>query len=314
MIKASVDIGTNTVLMLIAENNEAGSLNILDDYQRAPRLGRDVDKNKVLSDEAVRRTMDVLQEYKTILSKNYPEIISPVVTATSAVRDAGNREKFINRVYNETGWKVRLLSGETEGKLTFQGALSVIELPDKKNNISVIDIGGGSTELILGKCNGIILKLKSLNMGCVRLTERFLNNKRTSRAKINQAGNEIRRYFEDIPYNREDIEFIVGVAGTAVALGAIKLGLKSYNADKLNGAVLKAGDIENFIFEFTQTSNEEAKSKYCPFLDGREDIILAGCLILHSYLNWADKQSLFVSTGGLRHGVLVSDVIEKLNF
>ncbi len=314
MIKASVDIGSNTVLMLIAKKDVSGRLKLLDDFQRAPRLGRDVDKKRMLSEDGIKRVLKVLHEYKAILNEKYPEISSPVVTATSAVRDAGNGEYFIDRVNEETGWKVRLISGETEAKLTYKGALSLLELPGNGKNISVIDIGGGSTELILGSCSGRIAKLISLDLGCVRLTERYLNSSSISAYMIRQAGNEIQRNFEDIPFRKDDFEYIAGVAGTAVSLGAIKSGLNSYNADKLNGLELNTGDIEYFMSELAQISHQEAKSKYSPFLDGREDIFFAGCLILHSYLKWAGKQALYVSTGGLRHGLLVCNETEKLNF
>lgn len=176
MIRASIDIGTNTVLLLVVDVNN-GIKKIILEEQRIPRLGKNVDTNKNLDDESIDRVLQALKEYKFLLEDRFAEYnLEPIVTATSAVRDASNRQNFMDRVFTETGWIVHLLSGDKEAQTTFNGALSVLdELEIENKETLVIDIGGGSTEFALGNV-GVLENAQSLNMGSVRFTERFFKS------------------------------------------------------------------------------------------------------------------------------------------
>jgi exopolyphosphatase / guanosine-5'-triphosphate,3'-diphosphate pyrophosphatase len=172
MRKASIDIGTNSVLLLVAEM-DGENLHILRELQEVPRLGKGVDKNRNLHPDSQQRVIAVLKNYQNYLDDHYPETTAEtIVTATSAARDAANRDQFLRLVKKETGWDVRLLSGREEAEITYRGALSVLNGREKTKNV-ILDIGGGSTEIAYG--NGYNLADGfSADMGSVRFTERFL--------------------------------------------------------------------------------------------------------------------------------------------
>lgn len=308
MIKASIDIGTNSVLLLIAEVN-SDTIQPLAEQQQIPRLGRGVDHNKNLSHESRQRVLDVLLKYKKYLQKQYPSAAEePVVTATSAVRDAVNRSEFLNEIKKKTGWVVQILSGDDEAKVTFKGALSVIQT-DEKKSYAVIDIGGGSTELIFGNPREL-KSFTSVDMGSVRFSERYLLSNPPEPEQIDNAKKEIARLFntENLPGK----DFIpVGVAGTVTSLAAIDAGISSYKANILNGYILKKVRIEQFIDEFSVTPAEMIEQRYPDFLHRRGDVILAGALILNEFLNWISKDEIVISTGGIRHGILLSRLNAK---
>ncbi|MDZ7719460.1 MAG: Ppx/GppA phosphatase family protein [Balneolaceae bacterium] len=308
MISASIDIGTNTVLLLVAEI-EKGNIFPLVEKQRIPRLGKGVDKEKNLHPKSIQRVLDYLLEFKTFLEDNYPDIAdNTIVTATSAVRDASNRMEFQKLVKQKTGWSIQILSGSEEAEITYKGALSVLTDRTNKSNL-ILDIGGGSTELAFG--NGLELKnAVSMNMGSVRFTERFFDNNPPNQEQILKAVFEIRRLLKD--QNKPDGEFdLIGVAGTVTAIAAIDLDLKDYKVDRLNGYHLKRSSVERFIDEFSNKTWQETEEKYPRFLKGRGEVVLAGILILREAMDWCGKDSIITSTGGIRHGILISKSNKK---
>lgn len=150
MIRSSIDIGTNSVLLLVADCEKNG-IQVLHEDQHIPRMGQGVDQTGALSKEAQQRVLHVLNTYKDYLDENYSEIVSDtIITATSAVRDASNRSEFLDKVKEQTGWTVTLLSGDEEARITYRGALSVISIVESSSKNIVLDIGGGSTEIALG--------------------------------------------------------------------------------------------------------------------------------------------------------------------
>ena len=188
-MKAAIDIGTNTVLLLVGEIS-GGKLHVIHEEERAPRLGRNVDANKTLHEDSMLRVIAALKEYQEILSSRYPDVKEIIVTATSAVRDAANKQTFMDLVLKETGLRVRLLSGQEEAVWTYKGALSVLEGLDKHETF-VLDIGGGSTEIALGKY-GILNQSHSYDMGCVRFTERYLKHEPPFQEEIMECKGQIK--------------------------------------------------------------------------------------------------------------------------
>lgn len=304
MIRASIDIGTNSVLLLVAEIKQ-GKIHSIIEKQQIPRLGKGVDRDKSLSSESRKRVISVLRDYKEFLESNYPDIVSDtVVTATSAVRDALNRRQFLREIEDSTGWKVLLLSGDEEAQVTFKGALSTLK-SERNKQYAVLDIGGGSTEITLGKPDKLH-SFRSVDMGSVRFSERFILEDPPESAQISKAKEEIKKLLNT--QNVPDDEFVpVGVAGTVTSLAAIALGLKSYNPEKLNGYILKKDRIGEFIAEFSSCRSDVIEKTYPFFLKGRGDVILAGVLILYEFLTWCQKDEITVSTGGIRHGTLLSE-------
>ena len=212
MIISVIDIGTNTMLMLVGEYNKTTSqILTIYDAQNIPRLGKGVDANRNISDEAIQKAIEILNEYKKTSNRFGSKKI--IASATSFLRDANNKEKFIDEIEKETGIKIEILSGDDEARWAFWGGayeqLQIFEqsgvpsgsIPflgtNYKSQICTIDIGGGSTEIVTGK--DIPAKLernilfnhpiegKSVDIGSVRIKERFLNDDIITKSSINDA-------------------------------------------------------------------------------------------------------------------------------
>jgi len=310
MIRSSIDIGTNSVLLLVADCS-GKSIDVIHEELSIPRLGQGVDLSGALSDDAQQRVLNVLDTYKSYLDKHHPSIApEALVTATSAVRDASNRSEFLNKIKEQTGWDVILLSGNEEAKVTYRGALSVIDIKDMENGNVVLDIGGGSTEIAVGTGQSLS-DFVSLNMGSVRFTERFLKHNPPHDKEIENARNEIRRMLDEGADVPEHCENLIGVAGTVTSLAGIELGLESYDINRINGHCCSVDFIESIISEFSELTSDEIEQKYPVFMKGRGDVITAGLLVLAEFMEWAGFDNVKVSTGGIRHGILITDRIDE---
>lgn len=303
IIRSSVDIGTNSVLLLVAET-ENGTVIPLEELQRVPRLGKGVDQNRSLSEESMQRVLDVLREYHQYLRKQYPGTEKEtVVTATSAVRDAENRDQFIKRVKDETGWTIRLLSGDEEAVTTFKGALSVLEPFNAGEHVAVLDIGGGSTEIAIGTTDGLSHYI-SLDMGSVRFSERFLKSFPVNRKSVLSLQQEVARMLQQSGLDPDSIDHSVGVAGTVTSIASIESGHRSYRPEKLNNYRLTRSTVQKFVETFSGMTPADIEKKHPVFMENRGDVILGGLLILLGFMDWAGMEEMIVSTGGIRHGVL----------
>ncbi len=301
-VNAAIDIGTNTVLLLVA-NVDTGAVQVLHEEQRIPRLGAGVDESGNLSEAALQRVINALQEYQQMIKKKYPATEQIFVTATSAVRDAQNKEAFLSRVGDRTGLEVTVLSGMEEAQYTFAGAMSVLKEEGPEKEHVIIDIGGGSTEIAKGRNS--IRDRYSFDMGCVRFTERFLKNDPAREDEIALCREAIMKILDEYSFNFVDESQLIGVAGTVTSLAYIDKKLDSYNSKLLSGYVLSQKSISSYINEFKQYSSEELKSQYPEVLKGRADIFLAGLLILEGFMNKYSFQELITSTGGIRHGSIL---------
>lgn len=300
-MRAAIDIGTNTVLLLVAGVND-GVISPVHEEHRVPRLGKGVDADKTINEAATQRVILALKEYKEFLSNDFPNLESVMVTATSAVRDARNREEFMQSVKEETGYKIRLLSGREEADWTAHGALSVLD--EVSENVLIIDIGGGSTEVAsLSEMN--IVDAHSFDMGSVRFTERFLRDDPPKKEQITACRKEVENLLNDRPFDIEEDAILVGVAGTVTTLAGISSGLTEYQPEKLNGYVLTLDSIRSVIERFSVTSSEKILKEHPVYLKGRADIFMAGMLILEGFMDQEGFEELIVSTGGIRHGAIL---------
>lgn len=302
MKKAAIDIGTNTVLLLVAVKEE-NNIRVLEEQQRVPRLGRNVDNQRNLADEAMHRVINILKEYQSLVKQKYPDAGRPIVTATSAVRDANNREDFLHQVEKQTGLKVTILSGLQEAACTFLGAQSVLSNVPRNQLKIVLDIGGGSTEIALGR-EAEILDSYSFDMGCVRFTERYLKNIPPTHAQLNACRRAIQDMLTKYPYDLEDDIRLVGVSGTVTSLVYIDQDLTEYDNDRINGYRLSFDMIRKYISTFSLITPSDLINRYPVVMDGRADIFLAGLLILEGVMDLYEFNSLTVSTGGIRHGAI----------
>lgn len=299
-VRAGLDIGTNTLLLLVAEVAEGKVSRVLRDETRVVRLGQGVDKNRAFSPEAMERGRKVFAEYGDIL-KDYPGV-KVRAAATSGSRDAKNSRAYFAEMEKLLGFPIAVISGDEEALVSFRGAVS-----DKSEtrDLAVIDIGGGSTEIITETGTGKLAK-KSFDMGCVRLTERFLANDPPKDAEL-----ENMRAFVRTELAREagllanfGEKRWVGVAGTATYLSSASLGLLRFDPEKIHGAELSVRDIQALFEKFKGLTSKERLG--LGGMDaGRADVILAGAVILEETLKAAGRNELEISVRGLRYGLVL---------
>ncbi len=300
-MKASIDIGSNTILLLVAEPAASG-LQVIFEDQHAPRLAKGVDSSGWLHPESMERAIRALADYRQLLDNDFPEIEEAIVTATSAVRDAANREAFLKQVRQQTGFQVRLLSGLDEAEYTFAGALSL--LPKLNGEVAVLDIGGGSTELALGSGNELA-DCHSFDMGCVRFTERYIKEDPPAAGQISACREAVIEMLEQRPFKLGDTVQLVGVAGTLTSLAWMDAGLSRYDRNKLDGYRLSLSRVEAWSNKLSKISSDEILKEHPKVMKGRADVFLAGVLILEGVMRCYGLSGCIVSTGGIRHGAIL---------
>ena len=296
---------------LIPQNQ---SIKTVLDIQRLPRLGKGVDANRNILHESVDKAIEILNEYKKISSQYDSKEIS--VTATSFIRDAHNRNEFIEEVKKGTGIEIEILSGNDEAKWTFIGGI-YDKLTGNENKITTIDIGGGSTEVTTGaikqfsinnnSINNFPITGKSLNIGSVRLNEKFLNSHPPDARNIALAEEFINEHLSEIDFDVKDSIFI-GVAGTITTLGTIKLGHSSFEADKVDNLIITIEEIEDILKRLTVMTLGDLYLMG-NYMTGRADIVIPGILILKCFMKKFGFDKVKVSTKGLRYGVFLRDSI-----
>lgn len=307
-MKAAIDIGTNTVLLLVAESRDS-RLKILHEEQRIPRLGQGVDSSGYLSLEAMERVINVLNEYKEILAQKFPAVQDVSLTATSAVRDAKNRAEFLKQIQQETGFIVNMLSGLEEAQYTYWGAKSMLNDELLSRNNVVIDIGGGSTEIVWGRGQGIQDRY-SFDMGCVRFTERYLKSDPPTSGEVKNCRKVIKEMLKEYGLNIGSDASLIGVAGTVTSLAYIDKQMDKYQSESLADHIISKEELEGYLQQLQQLSSNELLKRYPVVMEGRADIFIAGLLILHQAMAMYEFSELVVSSGGIRHGAILK-MIDK---
>ena len=303
MYTASIDIGTNSVLLLIVEQTELG-LQVHEEVQRLPRLGAMVDSNGVLARQSIDRVLEVLTEYAEIIQTYGDGVLKKTrVTATSAVRDAANKNEFLSLVKEIVGFEIQILSGEEEAKYTYLGAISQTKV--ESNSILVVDIGGGSTELAMGDSSQWLRGI-SVDMGCVRFNERYLVHNPPYQEEIGECRRSIEALLESTKLRFPPNIQVVTVSGTATSLAAIDQQLFPYQLSRINNYRLNTDKLAKSIEIFSLHTYEQLIELHPEVMQGRADVFLAGLLILEGVLRFASVEEFIVSSGGIRHGILLS--------
>ncbi|WDA44938.1 3-dehydroquinate synthase [Fusobacterium nucleatum] len=312
-LRASIDIGTNSCRLLIAEvqrNNEniIFKKEIYKDLEIV-KLGEDVNMNKFLKEEAIERTLRCLKKYKEIIDKYSIEEKSIICFATSATRDANNRDYFIKRVYDETKIKINCISGDEEAYINFKGVVSSFD-KNFKENILVFDIGGGSTEFTLGNINGIKKEI-SLNIGSVRIAEKFLldngiyNYCEENRIKAKEWIKENLKELED--FKKEDFT-LIGVAGTTTTQVSVREKMEIYDSEKIHLSSLTSKEINDNLDLFIKNINKQEIKGLDP---KRKDVIIGGTIILKEILEYFEKDFIIVSENDNLMGAILEGVENK---
>ncbi len=293
---AALDLGSNTFLCLIAEVKNNKITEIYEDAVEIVRLGQGLNENKRFHPEALTRAQKCLTHFNQLIQKHRPENV--LAMATSAARDAENQNELFT-LGRELNIPIEIIPGEKEAVITFEGATSGMNADDA--GLLVIDIGGGSTEFIFGK-NNRVLAGESYNIGCVRLTEKFIKNQPTPIAELQAAVEFIRadleKAFRLMPKNFQ-LQNVLAVAGTPTSLVAAELGY--FDPKKIDGFELSQIKLEQWVKKLAQASIQDKISMGIPA--GRADVILIGAITLLETLKIFKQNKLTVSTRGVRFGV-----------
>ncbi len=301
---AVVDIGTNSVRLMVAEATGRGIETVLYQDGRITRLGEGIAATRTIARAAVDRTAAVLSEFAERIRSYSPDAVSYI--GTSALRQASNREEVLDRFFREAGVRVRVISGEEEAALTYRGALFGLSMV--RGPFLVVDIGGGSSELIVGESAVDFWKAFSVEVGVVTLTEGWFRNDPPSEAEFSQVRRYLEERFRDpvgviAPYLASGAR-LVGTAGSVTTILALIREMARYDPSKVHGQTLSRKEIEG-LFERLRAVPARERLSFPGLERGREDIILAGTLILLSLLDFLRQSDLVVSAYGLREGVVM---------
>jgi len=302
--RAAIDVGSNSVRLLIVD---ADGQRILREMA-ITRLAAGVDATGHLDDDALRRTLETIAGFRTLAdARGVGDRLR--IAATSAVRDAADRQRFFDGVLANTGVLAEVLTGEAEAALAFAGAATAV---DVARPTVVIDIGGGSTELIVGTRTGEVAGSVSLQLGCVRITERCLasdpasdEERRAARQLIEEQLEHAEAVLAGRGVSLADAAGAVAVAGTATTLGALHLGLRSYDEDRIHGVHVPTAALATLAEELTSMTAAE-RAMLGPVQPGREDVIHGGAMILHAILARAGIDEVAISEADNLDGLVAS--------
>jgi exopolyphosphatase/guanosine-5'-triphosphate,3'-diphosphate pyrophosphatase len=303
---AAIDCGTNSVRLLIADlagsvdDSDALALTEFARRMRIVRLGQDVDRTGELALEAIERTRVALAEYGAAIADSGAERVRMV--ATSALRDTKNRGEFVSMVREVLGIDPEVVTGGEEAALSFAGAMA--GLPAYVGNRLLIDIGGGSTELVRDGAGGGALRAHSMDVGAVRLTERHLRADPPTAAQVEAAVSDVRAALTgaeaEVPLI--GIDQLLGVAGTVTTMAAMGLGLASYDSAAIHGSRLSAGQVHDIAERLLAMT--VAQRRAIPVMHpGRADVIGGGALILRTVLERVGSREVLVSEHDILDGI-----------
>lgn len=297
--KGVIDIGSNSVRLLVADFfNDRMEVNFR--ALKVTGLGKNFSGDNYLLPASVKRTMAVIREF--VLMAKERGVSSVTVIATSAVREARNRDNFIREVLNITGSKVRILSGEEEAYLSFRGA--ALSLGIDRQKIVLFDLGGGSTEFVWTEKEGK-LHLRSFSLGVVKLKEMYDLDEKVCAKNTEEAKQYLNGIFTGIPVLENEAS-LVAVGGTATTLSAVNLGLGEYDPRKIHGSILSREQIIN-LQEYLMNTPPDARRTIPGLMPQRADVIVAGALIVNYIMDKTGARLLQISEGDLMIGLLAEE-------
>ena len=296
---AAIDCGTNSIKVLIGRVRDDGRLDVALRDSRVVRLGQDVDRTGVLAAEALERTFAAIDEFAEVIRRHGvpPERVR--FCATSATRDARNADVFAEGVRLRLGIAPEVLSGDEEAALVYAGAIAA-QVPMPPEPVLVVDIGGGSTELVLG--HGDDRHAVSMDIGSVRLHERHLAGDPPSGAEVAACVADIDRHLDDSGIPLDRARTVVGTSGTIKTIACGVLGLASYDREALDRAVLPNAATASYVDDLLAMRVEERRA--LPYMHpGRADVIGAGALIWSRVLDRVPVMEHVVSEADILHGM-----------
>ncbi len=305
MIVTSIDIGTNTIRLLIAKETGECQFKFLFRKSRIARLGEGLSESGYLSDKSIERALMILSDYVEI-SKQF-ESKKVLACATSAVREAKNKEEFIKRV-RSLGIDLRVIDADREAYLTHKGI--VYFLKNKLNNKRWVafDLGGGSTEFMFS-FGERLERTFSVPLGVVKLLEMFIRHDPPLKSELDKATSffidKLSKFEPD-----KNIDIVVANAGTVTSLAAIDLGLEKYSYEKTEGYVLRLENIGKVIDKMLKLNSHQRLEEFRILEKGREDVIVVGAYLVEKLVEYFNKDYLLTTNGSLREGVLIEELCD----
>jgi exopolyphosphatase / guanosine-5'-triphosphate,3'-diphosphate pyrophosphatase len=292
---ATIDIGTNTLLLLVAESAPGGELRIIADRMRIERLGKGVDRTGVLDEERLQASLEALREFAGVIGESGVDRVAAV--GTQALREAKNGADFLGPAAEILGVPVEVIAGEREAQLAFTAVAR--SFPALSGTFVVCDVGGGSTELVVARA-GVVESMVSIPIGSVRLAERHL----TGDPPEQRAGQALHAAIDaalaavTLPHGLP----LVGTAGTVTTLASVALGLERYDPDRIQGMRLPRAVVERQLARYLELRLDERRR--LPGLDPkRADVIPAGAAIVARVMAAMGAEEMIVSDRGIRWGL-----------
>ena len=297
---AAIDCGTNSIRLLIAEPDGSGGLADLERRLEIVRLGQGVDATGEFHPDALRRTFAAVDGYAELIKKAEVPTGKVHFVATSAARDVKNRETFFAGVKERLGVLPDVISGETEARLSFLGALSRVK--PEGEPVLVMDIGGGSTELITGGANGDLHSAVSLDVGSVRVTERFFKQNPVADDDLERAAGYVDDLLTGSGVDFDSIGAWIGVAGTVTTLAGVYLELERYDRERVHGARIPLAAIAEQLHRLAELTVDQIRA--LPSMHpGRADVITGGALVESRIAARVHLDHLIVSESDILDGI-----------
>lgn len=302
---SAIEIGTNSTKFIIADLNEEGTFEVLKRTSTVNRLSSGMYPENNLTPQAIEKEFDIIGRLREESEKQHAKLIA--VFSTSVLRDAGNKNVLLDRVKSEYGIDIKVISGEREAKLAF---IACRALADKSSDkFAVIDIGGGSTEIIIGNGSNIDQKL-SLDVGAVRLTEMHVMNDPVSDSELENMKLHIEKQIDELELQDLAGIQLIGTGGTIKSLGTIFMNRHYSDESAANGKIIGLPEIEKLFSELRLLSTKE-KEKLAGLNPKRADVITAGIFILLTIMKEFNIDRLKISTQGVIEG-FVSEYIQTM--
>ncbi len=299
---AVIDIGTNSFHMIIAYLDNKDRIQIIERARKVLRLNFNSQSN-IISPEAIQKAINVIERFKKLSEKHKAELKA---VATSAVREAKNKKEFIQEIYNKTKVNIEVIDGKREAELIYLAVRKSLNLSNE--TALCIDIGGGSTEIIIGSRDKIIFA-ESLKIGAVRLTKMFFNNSIITKENIYECKNYIEKELSEVVEKIKKIkrDLVIGTSGTinSVALMSNAMHNKSLIKNELNGISFSSNDLEIIQENVLSCKTIEERKKIKGLEEKRADVISAGIIILHTLFKLLDIKKITISGFALREGIVI---------
>jgi len=301
--KAIIDVGSNSIKLFVGELAPDGTIKTILDENDIARMGEGLRETGMINADAMARNSEAIAKFAEKARANGADEV--VCVGTMAMRNAKNAGEFIKLVKETGGVSLTVISGEEEARLSYLAVLSGLQLQGGK--LAIFDTGGGSTEFVFGE-GGAVDKRFSVDIGSIRITEKYFRSDPVSPADVNAAITEIDRFFGENAVTGS-VDQLVGMGGNVTSMGAVKHNMVKYDPDVIQGSTLTLADVEEQIADYSSKTIEERKG-IAGLQPKRADVILAGACILKVIINRLGVDKLTISDRGLRHG-MAFDLFKK---